>query len=233
MSTALFVNPHYLFESNALQILAASLFERLTLQNRMLVPVITSTKHFLYRDAGGVLPSDYFLFMLIFHLGRACFVCEFDSNSRAVGTVHTCPACPLNTPIDLAQGQQALNHNGAHILCDPSIDRATQPCGICLSPAPMCQFFLTTSGTKKIDAKRSQCAQSSVKFTYSIASNSTAASPCSNVPLNCTLCEPGTAAIWRYNFLEHLRVIHPAAPVEKIRSGPLRARPSVSGGTKI
>ena len=93
------------------------------------------------------------------------------------------------------QGQQVLNHNGAHILCDPSIDRATQPCGICLSPALMCQCFLTTSGTKKIDTKRSQCVNRTMKFTYSIASKSAAASPCSNVPLNCALCGPHTAGV--------------------------------------
>jgi hypothetical protein len=53
LSTAQSGNPYYLFDSNALRILTASLFEQLTPQKRLLVPVISSTKFFPYREAAG------------------------------------------------------------------------------------------------------------------------------------------------------------------------------------
>ncbi|KAJ7733375.1 hypothetical protein B0H14DRAFT_3614797 [Mycena olivaceomarginata] len=53
LSTAEIGNPHYLFESQSLRILAASLFEQLTPQSRILVPAITASKFFPYRERGG------------------------------------------------------------------------------------------------------------------------------------------------------------------------------------
>ncbi|KAJ7191493.1 hypothetical protein GGX14DRAFT_381107, partial [Mycena pura] len=43
----------YLFESNALRILAASLFEQMTPQNQLLVATVTSTQFYPYRERGG------------------------------------------------------------------------------------------------------------------------------------------------------------------------------------
>lgn len=150
--------------------------------------------------------------------GRACFVCELDNNSTELGPENTCPACPPNTPLDPRQGLKVLAHMGAHILFDSNIDRSTNPCGGCLSPAPMCEFFLTTSGTKKVDKKRSKCPNATISFTYSIAAKSTDSSPCSNVQLNCPLCGAGQPAIFRYNFQHHLKSVHPTAPVDKYMS---------------
>ncbi|KAJ7181372.1 hypothetical protein C8R43DRAFT_1101284 [Mycena crocata] len=202
LSTAHAGTPCYLFESSSLRILAASLFEQLTSQTRMLVPVVTSTKFFPYREAGG----------------KACFVCEADNNSMDLGAANTCPACPGNTPLDPRQGLKVLGHIGAHILFDPKIDRSTQPCGCCLNPSPMCEFFLTTSGKKKINPARSKCPSSAIKFTYSVAANSSPSSPCSNVQLNCPLCGSTSPAVFRYNFLQHLKTVHPTAPVDKYTS---------------
>ncbi|KAJ7197097.1 hypothetical protein C8J57DRAFT_1455782 [Mycena rebaudengoi] len=194
--------PFYLFESSALRILTASLFEKLTPQNQMLLATVSSTKFFPYRERGG----------------GACFVCEFNDNSQTLETPNSCTACPPNTPLDPKQGQPVLAHNCAHILFDPAIDRSTQRCGMCLNPAPFCQYFLTTSGTKKIDYKRSKCPNARIKYSYSIAGKSAASSPCSNIPINCALCGTEHPAVWRYNYLDHLHSAHPTAPVEKYRS---------------
>ncbi|KAJ7209910.1 hypothetical protein C8J57DRAFT_1098340 [Mycena rebaudengoi] len=194
--------PFYLFESSALRILTASLFEKLTPQNQMLLATVSSTKFFPYRERGG----------------GACFVCEFNDNSQTLETPNSCTACPPNTPLDPKQGQPVLAHNGTHILFDPAIDRSTQRCGMCLNPAPFCQYFLTTSGTKKIDYKRSKCPNARIKYSYSIAGKSAASSPCSNIPINCALCGTEHPAVWRYNYLDHLHSAHPTAPVEKYRS---------------
>ncbi|KAJ6527860.1 hypothetical protein DFH09DRAFT_1327969 [Mycena vulgaris] len=202
LSTAQIGNPHYLFESNSLRILTASLFEQLTPQNLLLVPAVTSNKFFPYREGGG----------------RACFVCEFNDNSRPVEAAHICAVCPPSAPVDLKQGLRVLAHNAAHILFDPAVDWSTHPCGICLNPAPMCRIVLTTSGTKKIDKAKSKCPNLAATFTYSIAAQSTEGSPFSNVPLDCTLCGSGAPTIWRYNYRYHLRDSHPTAPVAKYAS---------------
>ncbi|KAJ7842614.1 hypothetical protein B0H13DRAFT_1648770, partial [Mycena leptocephala] len=148
-----------------------------------------------------------------------CFVCEFDNNSRELETENTCPLCPPNTPLYPRQGQQVLAHMAAHILFDPKIDRSTQPCGICLNPAPMCEFHLmTTGGKQKLDIKRCKCPNAGITFRYSTAAVSTPSSPSSNVSIVCTLCPKGQPAIWRYNYLYHLRTDHPSAPEEKYSS---------------
>ncbi|KAJ7291828.1 hypothetical protein C8J57DRAFT_1044147, partial [Mycena rebaudengoi] len=92
---------------------------------------------------------------------------------------------------------------------------STERCGLCLNPAPMCEYYTTTSGTKKVDVSRSKCPNAGIKFTYSLAAKSTPSSPCSNVPIDCKLCGTGKPAIWRYNYVHHLRSVHPTAPIEK------------------
>ncbi|KAJ7814764.1 hypothetical protein B0H14DRAFT_3746965 [Mycena olivaceomarginata] len=203
LSTVQSGNACYLFESNGLRILTASLFEPLTPQKRLLIPEVSSSKFYPYREGAG----------------RACFVCEVGDNSRELDAAHTCPACPPNTPLDPGQGQQVLGHMAAHILYDPKIDKSSQPCGLCLNPAPMCEFHLTMTGGKpKLNIARSKCPSAGIKFRYSTAAQSTPSSPSSNVPINCTLCGTGQPAIWRYNYLEHLRTVHPSAPTEKYAS---------------
>src|SRR5258708_26821826 len=43
---------------------------------------------------------------------------------------------------------------------------------------------------------------------YSVASRSTPSSPCSNVPLSCSLCPKSSPAVWRYNFEHHMKISH-------------------------
>ncbi|KAJ7035457.1 hypothetical protein C8F04DRAFT_1344340, partial [Mycena alexandri] len=147
--------------------------------------------------------------------GRACFVCERDNNSRDVDVPHTCRLCPPNTPLDPAQPQQVLAHMAAHILFDPKVDRSAQPCGICLTPAPQCEFYLSTTGNTRVMTARTKCPNSVMHFRYSSAATSSESAPSSNVPINCTLCAPATPAPWRYNFPYHFRDVHPTAPEDK------------------
>ncbi|KAJ7191492.1 hypothetical protein GGX14DRAFT_381116, partial [Mycena pura] len=146
-----------------------------------------------------------------------CFVCEANDNSIAIDAPRTCPVCPPNTPLNPKKGQPVLAHNAAHLLFDPAI-RGTERCGMCLNPAPMCEYFMKKTGPPKIDISRSKCPSLAVKFTYSIAAKSVSASPCSNVPVNCAVCGVEDPAVWRYNYLHHLRHVHPVAPEEKYRS---------------
>ncbi|KAJ7142000.1 hypothetical protein C8R46DRAFT_822672, partial [Mycena filopes] len=146
--------------------------------------------------------------------GRACFVCERDNNSRNIDVQNPCPACPHNTVLDPAQGQPVLAHMAAHILFDPNIDASTEPCGLCLSPALMCEFYLTGGKTPKVNAARTKC-KAAITFRYAIAAESTESAPSSNVPVNCTLCPTGAPAVWRYNYLHHLQNTHPNAPEGK------------------
>jgi hypothetical protein len=106
---------------------------------------------------------------------------------------------------------------GAHVIHDPRVDRATEPCGLCLIMAPSCQFFLKkgkgTRGNLKIDQDRSHGCAVKVNFTYSIASESSASSPCSNVPVICPLCPKLAPAVWRYNLSYHFARVHANAPI--------------------
>ncbi|KAJ7684067.1 hypothetical protein B0H14DRAFT_2422248, partial [Mycena olivaceomarginata] len=188
--------PFYLFESHALRILTASLFEQLTPQKRLLRTVVSVTKFFPYRERGGT-PN------LLMHSSLAYISgCEY------------LPRLPPNTPLDPHQGQQVLGHNAAHILFDPKIDRTTDPCGACLNPAPMCEFYMAT-GNKKINKTRSKCPNAGMKFRYSTAAKLTPSAPSSNDQIVCALCGAGTPTVWRYNYLNHLRSAHPSAPEAK------------------
>jgi len=117
--------------------------------------------------------------------GYACFVCETD---EVLGDIRgekslECPRCsPTQAVIlDLTQGQRVLEHIGAHILYDPGAIHAKDTlCGLCLRPSPLCQFFLTKG--KGTNGNR-------------VAAESTASSPCSNVPIQCPICAKSEPAI--------------------------------------
>ncbi|KAF8218715.1 hypothetical protein L208DRAFT_1348179, partial [Tricholoma matsutake] len=57
-----------------------------------------------------------------------------------------------------------------------------------------------------------------VKYSYSVASESTTSSPCSNVPIHCPLCPKLDPAIWRYFFKIHFQQKHPNAPFTQYES---------------
>ena len=122
--------------------------------------------------------------------------------------------CSPTVVLDLSQNQRIHEHVAAHVLHDPKVENTKEPCGLCLRPALLCQFFFKkgkgTNRTLKID-KYTGC---SIKpsFSYGVASESSASSPCSNVPIVCPLCpEKDTPAVWKYNMKNHICNVHKMA----------------------
>ena len=153
--------------------------------------------------------------------GKSCFVCEDDENLLDVSKWNTrdCPACGPEISLDLSQGQRLLEHMGAHILHDPNLERSIERCGLCLRPAPLCLLYLKKSKsaakTLKIDQDRSICV-TKINFSYSVASQSTKSSPCSNVPILCPLCsDKKDPAIWTYYAKTHFEKKHSTADLSR------------------
>lgn len=112
-------------------------------------------------------------------------------------------------------GPELLRHNGAHILNDPRLKGAKNPCGLCLSTDQTCSIRITTRARvgDALDMTNSRC--SNLKF-FSITSAKVFSdkSPCTNVPLNCPYCTArGSDAIWKYNLRTHILDTHPMADI--------------------
>ncbi|KAJ7906545.1 hypothetical protein B0H13DRAFT_1619306 [Mycena leptocephala] len=183
--------PTYLFQSSELMAFGATLLERLSSEDLRLIPNTTRTESFPYRF-------------------QACFLCEHDTNGRSVDAEPEicCSKCTPAVPLDVSHGQRILEHCAAHLLYDSSLNRQHELCGLCLRPAPMCVFYLKkVNGKPQIDWERSTC-QFKIHFRYAVAATSTAASPCTNVPVPCEICGPKRAAIWKYNREPHFRGFH-------------------------
>jgi hypothetical protein len=108
-----------------------------------------------------------------------------------------------------------IEHIGAHILYDPEMIHSTGPlCGLCLRPSPLCQFFLGKgkgrNGKVKINQKMSRGCLMKMNYSYSVAAESTASSPCSNVPIHCPICPKSDPAIWKYFMKMHFEEKHKA-----------------------
>ncbi|KAI0309951.1 hypothetical protein OF83DRAFT_1071263, partial [Amylostereum chailletii] len=77
-----------------------------------------------------------------------------------------------------------------------------------------CQIYLTKNkgrdGNLKLDLTKSTCSNI-MKFSYGIAAKSSPSALCSNVPMPCPLCPPGSPSVWRYNLRHHLMRAHPYA----------------------
>jgi hypothetical protein len=128
--------------------------------------------------------------------------------------VYECTLCSPVVILNLSQNQRILEHTPAHILHDPKVERTMEPCGLCLCPAPLCQFFLKkgkgANWTLKID-KYMGCPLKP-SFSYGVASKSSSFSPCSNVPIACPLCpEKGVPAVWKYNMKDRMQNVHKMA----------------------
>ncbi|KAJ7598326.1 hypothetical protein C8J56DRAFT_1091577 [Mycena floridula] len=193
--------PFYLFTSSTLMAFGASFLDRFTSSEFRTLPTMTkATIDFPYMLPG----SD-----------EACFVVK---PAHELSTIEkskdTCPSCPFK--FDLTQGQRVLEHIGSHVLYDQTLDRSSEPCGLCLSPDPLCRIYLTKSkgrnGATKVDMAKSEC-RNLIKFNYSVAAKSEGSSFCSNVPMQCSLCPHKTPAVWRYNGREHMEKKHPKVPV--------------------
>ena len=134
-----------------------------------------------------------------------------------------CPRCSPTVPLDLLQGQYMLEHISSHILHDQSLDRTMPLCGLCLHPSPLCQFFLKKGrgmhASLTVNQAVSKGCLIKLKYSYGVASKSTASSPCSNVPIHCPLCPKSDTVTWRYFFKVHFQQKHlnvPFAQYEKI-----------------
>jgi hypothetical protein len=97
-----------------------------------------------------------------------------------------------------------------HILHDPVIKDSHNPCGFCCAPGDACMVHQTKdkghNGSRQIDVNCSQCVNGNVvKISLKSASTSTTTAPCTNIPIDCPLCPVGSAAVWKYNFVVHLK----------------------------
>ncbi|EDR14469.1 uncharacterized protein LACBIDRAFT_305052 [Laccaria bicolor S238N-H82] len=150
-----------------------------------------------------------------------CFVCEANQDLGEIGEQGTldCPQCSPTIILNLSQGQRVLEHIGVHILYDPAVLQSMSLCGLCLRPAPLCQFFLAkgkgANGNIRIDQKASRGCLMKLNFSYGIAAVSTSSLPCSNVPIHCELCLKVDPAIWRYFMKAHFQEKHPNTPFTK------------------
>ncbi len=132
-----------------------------------------------------------------------------------------CPFCIPSIPLDPSKPHHFLAHIGAHILND-SVLTSTEPCGLCGSPSPNCQYYLTkgkgSAGQMKIDYRASRaCPNLAVTFNYGVAKTSKKTAPCSNVPIRCPICPQNAPAIWKYTAKYHFINLHPAAQLERYK----------------
>lgn len=97
------------------------------------------------------------------------------------------------------------------MLYDDTVRRADLPCGLCLRSSGQCIFYVKKgkglNAPFKIDWDRSSCSNM-VKFNYSVAAESSAASPCTNVPITCPWCPSKDPAVWKYNMHGHVKARH-------------------------
>ncbi|EJD42454.1 hypothetical protein AURDEDRAFT_26870, partial [Auricularia subglabra TFB-10046 SS5] len=150
-----------------------------------------------------------------------CFACEKEGRDTAdtLGE-RFCPRCDPPVELDWNDAPRILEHMACHQLFDRGVDKSQQVCGYCLRPAPLCLFYLRkgkgADSGHQVDFRRgkSRGCERARPFKYAFAAKSTAHSPCSNVPIICPRCPDTQPAVWKYNFLEHLRQAHPTAAPE-------------------
>jgi hypothetical protein len=54
-----------------------------------------------------------------------------------------------------------------------------------------------------------------VKYSYSVAAESSTSSPCSNVPIACPLCSNTASAVWKYSMKAHFQETHKSTLISK------------------
>lgn len=140
--------------------------------------------------------------------GGACFISEVSNEATAdPDREGDCPRCrPSAVKLDWKQTQHILEHMGAHILFDATLNASEEYCGLCLHPSPMCQIYINkgcgADGRVSVDLSRSTC-PNLICFNYKSAAQSSQQSPCSNVPVVCPHCPPSSPAVWRYSLHSH------------------------------
>ncbi|KAH9010202.1 hypothetical protein EDB83DRAFT_2234425, partial [Lactarius deliciosus] len=141
-----------------------------------------------------------------------CFVCNVSNDTMAdLDGQADCPRCAPPMKLDQKNTQHVLEHMGAHILHDAKLNASKERCSLCLCPAPMCNIYLTkgcsAGGRYSVDQTKSNC-PNLVRFNYRNTVQSSERSPCSNVPVFCSLCKPGSPAVWTYSLHSHYRTCH-------------------------
>ena len=107
-----------------------------------------------------------------------------------------------------------MEHIGAHILHDPLVNHLSEPYGLCLRPAPLCNIVLKKAkgqvGKLSINMEASSC-PNLVKFSLAVAARCLDSSPCTNHPIFCHYCDNSglKSVVWTYNFQLHLLDKHP------------------------
>lgn len=139
----------------------------------------------------------------------ACFVCDekpSNADTKNANESCDCTRCEPSVNLNWKNGQCVLEHMGTHILHDSMLDGSEEHCSLCLHPAPMCQLHLRkghgSAGNLLLDHKKSRCVNK-IRFNYTTASDSSKASPCSNVLVICPLCPDDRPAVWRYSLYAH------------------------------
>lgn len=131
--------PTFLFESTFLVTLSCNLFQELRPQDRKNLPVIKWTEYFPYRSPGAS-PKLDITRSTNTTSGGACFVSEVSNEATADPDGEgNCSRCgPSAAKLDWKQTQRVLEHMGAHILFDVTLNASEEYCGLCLRPSPMC-----------------------------------------------------------------------------------------------
>jgi hypothetical protein len=144
--------------------------------------------------------------------GGACFVCDVSNDATAdLDGQADCSRCGPSVKLEWKHTQRVLEHMGSHILYDVTLNTSEEYCGLCLRLAPMCQVYLAkrrgAGGSFSVDRSKSTC-PNLVRFNYKNAAQSSERSPCSNVPMICSLCPAGSPAVWTYSLHSHYRGRH-------------------------
>ncbi|KAH8992267.1 hypothetical protein EDB86DRAFT_2806286, partial [Lactarius hatsudake] len=209
--------PTFLFESTFLVTLSCNLFQELRplAHGRRNLPVVRRLEYFPYQSSGVSLwPLSRQILTL--PSGGACFICEVSNDSTAdLDGQANCSRCGTKAKLDWKNTQRILEHMGAHILHDTTLNTTEERCGLCLRPAPLCCIYLMKghgAGRRtSVDQSKSVC-PNLVRFNYKNAAQSSKKSPCSNIPVTCSLCQVGSPAVWTYCLHSHYRAHHNLEP---------------------
>ncbi|KAJ7758951.1 hypothetical protein DFH07DRAFT_741355, partial [Mycena maculata] len=181
---------------------------------------------------GQMLPANFFLVTKVkqtsaFPYRRggesSCFLVEHDDTERQgpeLTDPSICSSCVKRVvmcPNGVHNGQHALEHMRAHLLFDPVYTynpSVQQACGACLAPFPQCTlYFKPRRGVgvaRQVDWACLTCRRGK-SFTFNMATasvSSSADSPCSNRPVQCSLCNENSPLAWTYSLEVHWRVHH-------------------------
>ncbi|KAJ6609777.1 hypothetical protein B0H10DRAFT_1651791, partial [Mycena sp. CBHHK59/15] len=117
--------------------------------------------------------------------------------------------------------EDARTHVGSHIFKSVNGVREAnlheqvhqeKPCGFC--GRGECEVDLTGLPTSKTTPKCTSNCPRAHSFSYGHAKKYSVTTPCTNVPLFCTLCPPipprkSPAVVWKYSMYAHVKLAHP------------------------